>query len=114
MNILEELKNTFINAAILHGEATETGDYKLGNKQYAVIANAYRKLKDQKNGIEILHKLMNHKNISVQSWAASYLLKTHTEEAKKVLQSVADKHGLVGFSAKMTLQEWEKGNLKFD
>ncbi len=113
MSELEQIKKTFIDAAASHGEATETGDYNRGNKQYKAIVKTYKQLKDQKGGIEALHQLMYHSNLSVQSWAASVLLDIYTEEAEKVLQSIADGHGLVGFSAKMTLQEWKKGNLKF-
>ena len=36
------------------------------------------------------------------------------ERAKEVLNQLKEIRGLTGYSAEITLSEWEKGNLKFD
>lgn len=113
MKNIDELKNIFIKAAVIHGEATETGNHKVANKQYDIIVNVYKELQKNEGGTRELQQLMYYKNPSVQSWAASYCLQFYPDEAKKVLQNVQENGGLVGFSAKITLREWEKGNLTF-
>ncbi|PQJ12580.1 hypothetical protein CJD36_002200 [Flavipsychrobacter stenotrophus] len=69
----EEALATFEDAANGHGEATEQGNYKLGNICYNKIILAVTFLKEN-NGIPLLLPFLRHDSIGVRIWAASYLL----------------------------------------
>jgi hypothetical protein len=101
----------FEEAAIKHAEATEQGDYKTGNKNYAVIAKVIAYLKEH-NDIDKLFDFLNHSSIGVRMWAATYLLPIKETEGLRVLKQIASETGILSFTAKTTVSEWEKGNLK--
>lgn len=102
----------FEEAATKHAEATEQGDYKTANKSYAVIVKAITFLKEQ-NEIQRLHEFLNYSSVGVRMWAATYLLPVLESEGLRVLKQIAGKTGIHSFTAKTTISEWEKGNLKF-
>ena len=114
MSELKKLKDKFILAASKHGDATNSGDYKLGNKQVDIIDSSYKELVKTIEGRESLRDLMSNPNLSVKLWAASVCLPFFTIEAEKVLSNVSKDASLIGSSAEITLREWKKGNLKFD
>ena len=101
----------FEEAAAKHAEATEQGDYRTANKCYAVIAKAMLFLKEQ-NELQQLSVLLNHGSVGVCGWAATYLLPIKEREAIQVLEQIAGGAGIHSFTAKTTLSEWQKGNLK--
>lgn len=101
----------FEAAAAKHAEATEQGDYKTGNKCYAVIATVVSFLKEQ-NEIQKLSEFLNHSSVGVRMWAATYLLPVIESEGIRVLEQIARETGIHSFTAKTTLIEWRKGNLK--
>jgi hypothetical protein len=112
MDQLEEIKNRYIDATTIHGGATLSGDYKLGNKQIDIINDAYNILHRTEEGKKILKELMSYPNSGVQLWAATHSLPYVPEEAKKILNEIHSKNDLIGFSAGVTLKEWENGKLK--
>jgi hypothetical protein len=101
----------FEEAAIKHAEATEQGDYKTGNKNYAVIVKVIAFLKEH-NNIDNLSVFLNHSSVGVRMWAATYLLLIKETEGLRVLKQIASETGIHSFTAKMTISEWGKGNLK--
>jgi hypothetical protein len=101
----------FEEAAIKHEEATELGDYKAGNKNYAVIAKVIIFLKNN-NCIYKLSDFLSHRSVGVRMWAATYLLPIQETEGLRVLKQIASGTGIHSFNAKITIGEWEKGNLK--
>ena len=112
-----KIKNTetallkFEEAATKHAEATEQGDYKTGNKNYAIIAKIIIFLKEH-NEIEKLSKFLDHRSVGVRLWAATYLLPVSEKEGLRVLKQIASETGIHSFDAEMTVSEWEKGDLK--
>lgn len=102
----------FEKAAVKHAEATEQGDYRTVNKNYAVIAKVITFLK-QHDSIEKLSEFLNHSSVGVRLWAATYLLPVLETEALRVLKQIASTTGIHSFDAEMTVSEWENGNLKF-
>ena len=109
---LENAIEVFINASIEHGKASEEGNHKVGNKNYYKIVDAAKYL-NENDLVSELKKLLSHENISVQMWAATYLLEKHESEAVKLLISISNKNiAHYSFDAKITLDEWNKGNLK--
>ena len=101
----------FEEAAIAHAEATEQGDYETGSKCYATIAKTITFLKE-KGEISVLLIFLNHVSVGVRLWAATHLLLVHEVEGVKVLEEIVATTGIHSFTAKTTLSEWQKGNLK--
>ena len=111
---MTEVIETFINSAIAHSEATEQGDYKTANKNYDKIVDSVKFLK-QNGMIKELSKLFTHSNPGVRIWACTYSLEENEKKAKKALGAIAKENILHhSFTAKMTLDEWNSGNLKLD
>lgn len=111
----EELLAAYVDASSAHGKATESGNHKVANKNYDVIAAVYGELRQR--GLEERKRLLvllDHKDPGVRCWAASHTLEFAPEESEAVLKALARIQGsLVGFSAEVTLDEWRNGNLKF-
>ncbi len=111
MKDLENALTKFETAAENHEKASETGDYKTGNKNYKELIKAVNYLKAQ-NEILLLSKFFDHSSVGVRIWAATYMLPIKEDEATKVLENIAKEDNFHAFTAKLTLQEWQKGNLK--
>ncbi|HVH66214.1 MAG TPA: hypothetical protein VM674_09265, partial [Candidatus Acidoferrum sp.] len=62
-------------------------------------------------GHAALLSLLNDKDLAVRISAAAHLLKTDPDKAKPVLEEAGHEPGLIGFNAKMTLREYERGHL---
>ncbi|APD06392.1 hypothetical protein UJ101_00855 [Flavobacteriaceae bacterium UJ101] len=105
--------NDFIEASIKHGEASKEGDYKLANKNYDKLVSILKYLKEN-DSIFILKKFLIHEDLNVQLWAATFLLEENEEEAIKLMTKIANQNiPHYSFDAKITLEEWKKGNLKW-
>ena len=108
---MDNLVTEFILAVENHQINTELGDYKKTNKAYNNIIKSLTKLK--LNGELLrLKDLLNHENYSVQLWASTCLILEGDKDAENKLIEISlanIKH--VSFAAKMTIKEWEKGNL---
>ena len=111
---LDEVKNAYIKAAVLHGESTVSGEYEIGNKQVDIMQEAYKVLRKSEEGRNKLKEIMSHNNPNVRTWAAKDCLPYYPNEAEKILENVSKLDDIFGLNAKITLQEWRKGNLKFD
>lgn len=101
----------FEEAATKHADATEQGDYKTANKNYAIIVKAVTFLKEH-NEIQKLSELLSHSSDGVRGWAATYLLPLKEREAMKALEEIAKGSGIRSLAAETTMSEWKKGNLK--
>lgn len=108
---LEEALGNFENSAKLHGECTENGDYKMGNKSYNSLIRSVEFLKDN-NLLTKLIPFLNSPSLSVQLWASTFLLKVEEKRAVEKLKEIECASNAYSFTAEMTLQEWRKGNLK--
>jgi hypothetical protein len=112
---LETIIEEYANACLKCDEAQDLADYKTGNKNFKIIQKIRKELKlNPENGIEKLEHLLEHPNDYVRLETATSFLPINTEKAEKILNDIASKRGLNSFTAKMTLEEWHKGNLKFD
>jgi hypothetical protein len=114
----EEIRQNYIDAAVLHRESSYHGDHKTANKQYGILKKFFKQIEQNKIDKNLLIELLKHENICVRSWAAAHLLgiKFETVKAEEELKSIASmpNAGMVGFSAEMTLKVWkQQGNLKF-
>ncbi len=109
---MQQLIEEYTQLAIQHGAATESGDYKTGNRVYDEIQDLFQKIVAARMRKELL-PLLDHEQPAVRLKAAFHTLATDPKRAEASLESVA-KEGppLVSFTAKMTLKEWRNGNLK--
>jgi len=112
INSANDAIQVFIKAAIEHTKATEKGDYKLANNNFDLIVSSAKYLKSN-NLISGLRELFDHDNLGVRIWAATYSLGEFEKDAKELLHMIsklnAPQHS---FTAGITLEEWNSGNLK--
>jgi len=111
INSINMALKLFEESAMLHGESTLSGDYKLCNKHYECIIRCIEYLYDNKEA-DTLKPFLDNKNTSVRMWAAYALLPLYTNMCKSILSDLSNQKNILGLTAKITLQEWEKGNLK--
>lgn len=102
----------FEDYADKHGKASEDGDSRTGSKCYRKIEEIFEFLKKE-NTRDKFQKFLSHPSSGIRLWAATFLLPINEKEAKKVLNEITQIGGIVSFSAKMILQEWNKGNLNY-
>lgn len=115
MTKIKDLKTAleiFVEASIKQAEATEQGDYKMGNKYYNKIIDAANYLKNE-DAINSLKVLLSSPFVGVRLWAACYWLSVDENEGVKVLEEIAKNTDIHSLTAETTLSEWNKGNLKF-
>lgn len=113
---IENLLEKYREAALKAGDITNTP------KQHYWFDKSheyYKKLKESEEGRNGIIKLMNDENVHVRLAAAAHSLQWVENKARKVLEDIQnsdldfeDVHAKI--SAKYTLIEFDKGNLKFD
>jgi hypothetical protein len=110
----EALVETYRIAARDHGRANASGDYRSGNRAHKRLALAYRTLRARGPGSQakLLH-LLRDRDVAVQGWAAAHALEFAPVAGEAVLAELTAQPGPVAFSARMTLQEWRAGRLRF-
>ena len=115
----EDLIRRYIKSAVLHGEATYKGDYKIANSEAKQLTKIYRIMEQD---IDLANVMLNHclvdKDVSVKTWASAHALglNIRINEAESVLKKVSVQKdiGILGFNAEMTLKAWkEQGYLRF-
>jgi hypothetical protein len=111
---LSELVDLYSRNAATHGQATSDGEHEKANAAFAVLSGVVRELR--RRGLEsqrALLKLLESPVSSVRCWAASHCLEFSPKESEAVLLTLSKNSSIDGFNAKMTLQEWKGGRLKF-
>jgi hypothetical protein len=110
----EALVETYRIAASEHGRANASGDYRAGNRAHKRLALAYRTLRARGPGSQakLLH-LLRDRDVGAQGWAAAHALEFAPAAGEAVLVELTTQPGPVAFSARMTLQEWRAGRLRF-
>jgi hypothetical protein len=107
---VEELLARYAEAASEHGLASEQGDYRVANRQYATVAGVIDEMR--RRGPDVEHAIVGlliHPNPQVRVWAASHAREFAPEEARSSLQSVArGPKGVARLNAELMLQEWRK------
>ncbi len=111
----KELVTQYEEAAIQHGESTESGNYKKTNRAHEIVAGVYRELRRRgQEDQELLLALLSSENLAVRVWAATHSLEFRPKRGEPILEAVvAGPLSLVQLDAEMVLKEWRKGNLKF-
>ena len=108
----KDILDRYVAAAQGHGEGTESGNFRLANRCYRHKVKALHELDSvSESGRATLLDLVGHDNPYVRLWAATDLLRTHTDSAISVLERLAQSPGIAGGEARATLEEWRKGTL---
>ena len=118
MQIRDEIKQQYIDTAVLSSKALAEGDYKTANKQAKIQQKIFKKIEEKKIDANILVELLNHEYIAVSTIAAIDLLriKYETHQALKTLEKIVkmdekdmgiDERQSVS-AAKYQLESWRK------
>ncbi len=111
---VDSLLKAYRDSASAHRTATNEGDSRRGNREHDVLAAVYRELRGRGMTTQrSLLGLLDDPDLGVRGWAASHAMEFAPEEGRPVLEELAQSGGILGFSAAMTLKEWQKGNLRF-
>jgi len=113
-NSTEELIILYEQAASEHGQAQDRGDYRAGNPAADRIGAIYREL--SKRGREHQQKLLPlllSNDTGVRLWAAAHALEFEPRQGEAILKDLAKAKGIQAFNARITLEEWQKGALRF-
>lgn len=115
MTSLSQLVEEFADTVIGQKAALKVNNHRKGNR----LAKARRQLWQQirahgDEGREALSTLLEDRRPDVRGMAAAYLLRYKTDEAKQVLQEVAEGEGIAAFGAAQALQRWEEGDWHLD
>uniref|UniRef100_A0AB33JD97 DUF2019 domain-containing protein n=1 Tax=Prevotella sp. GTC17260 TaxID=3236796 RepID=A0AB33JD97_9BACT len=107
---IETACRRFEEATIKHAETTEASTYIQANKSYQAIDKSTRYLKET-NSLKLLSKLLDSESVGARMWAATYLLPVFERNAVQILQTIASGNNIHSLTAKMTIEQWEKGKL---
>jgi len=111
---LGELIKVYSAAAKVQGQATESGDYKMGNKASDLISAIYSELRRRgSDAQDLLLPLLRDDDPGIRLWAASHAMDFSPKDGESVLEALIPVGKFIGLCAKTTLEEWRKGKLKF-
>jgi len=111
---LGQLVDSYREAAVEHGKATELGDFGSANRAAHVVAAIHSELSRRGPGArECLKSLLSDREPAARLWAASHVLDLAPSKAAEVLEEIASGPSILGMSAATTLKEWRAGRLKF-
>jgi hypothetical protein len=115
MTRIETLARQFAENVAAQTDAMRIGDAKTGNKHAKRYIKAFEELRALGDeGREGLAALMFVGREDVRAMAAAFLLRYCHDQARRVLQELADGKGFVAFSATETLKRWEEGTWQLD
>jgi hypothetical protein len=102
-----DLKNSFIEYAKKHGDATLEGDDKTANKMHDKLSSLYEKIKKEEKW-EVLKEVIDLPDESVRLWAATFLLRHDERIALNSLNKLSKSSKIFGLSASTTIDMWHK------
>ena len=111
--VIQQSVEKYVTNALIHGEASQEGDFKRGNAAYHGIVAALKELRAAgEDGRQALLDVLHHESDAVTCWAATHLLKTDKKKAIKVLRAISRRPGIIGSDASTVLEELKKGRLE--
>ena len=110
---IEEAISIIEESAAAQAKATETGDYKMGNKLFEREMEALGYLRQQGH-LSDLKPFLNHKDVGIRYFAAYALLPIYEDLSRTVLLEISKEcQDIHGADAKTVLEEWDKGNITY-
>lgn len=108
----EALEANYRTCAEAYGAAYMRGDHKVTNRNYDKLTVLVAKLRTcGEKGEAILRRLMKDESDAIAMCAATHSLPFAERDALDVLDSIARRGGVIGFSAETTVKEWKSGRL---
>ena len=113
----QEIIDYFNTTGPILEKATWTGEYKNANKIKRQSEKYFKALKNNEQlAKNVLDVLLESTCVDTKITAAKYslVLNIYVNKAKMVLAEIIDnpsKYKIYSFNAKMTMQEWQNGNL---
>lgn len=111
IHTIKEIIEQYRQGAIGTGNIS---DPKKANKSARQMIAAYRILRETTEGQQAIVSLLKDEEPSVRCNAAAQCIQWTPEVARRVLETLRDAQGPFSFEAEMTLNEYDKGRLKFD
>jgi hypothetical protein len=109
----KELIQEFATAVVEQDRCIAEGDARSGNRHAnRYIAAATELLHRGDQSIDEFATLLSHDKPGVRVMAAAFLLESRTELAVATLRPIAAGRGLPALGAQMTLERYERGDLK--
>lgn len=110
------VKQKYINNSILHGQASNNGNYRAANRAYHELSKIYQQLSKDKDFAELfLKEMLQNEDLRVQVWAATHSLglNVNVNRAIETLESIScmEKIGIIRLSAEMVLKQWKNNTL---
>jgi hypothetical protein len=109
-----DLANAFALVAAEHGDFMAAREPRKANARFDKMAKIYIELR--RRGAEAqrqLLPLLRSDNPHVRFWAASYALDFEPAQGIQSIRFLEKEPGTLGASAKMTIRQWQKGDLNF-
>lgn len=115
MSHVETLEARYRKYAEEYGAAYTGYDYKRTNRNHDKLVALLPELRATADrGEEILRRLMKDSSDAVATWAATHSLPIAEKDALATLDAIAQRGGMIGFGAKMVIEEWKCGRLVID
>ena len=111
---VQALLERYASAASAHGKGTEEGDHRATNAAYASLKSVYDDLRSHgSEGQTALLALTEDPDPWVRLWAGAHALEFAPSVGERTLLDLEDFDSPVSFDARITLQEWREGRLRF-
>lgn len=111
----EDLASAFADAARERGEFMAACQPKRANAKFDQMTKLYAELR--RRGSDAQRQLLaflKSENPHVRLYTATYALEFDPEQALPVLERILQSEvGLLKFTARMTLEQWHKGEIRF-
>ena len=111
----EDLVSTFAKTASEHGEFMAACDPRRANAKFDQMAKLYGELRHR--GLDAqrqLLPLLDSDNPHIRFHVATYALDFEPEPAVQALKNILHmESGALRFDARMTLEQWHKGEIRF-
>ena len=112
---LDELVNEFAENVAAQEACIKKADSTRGNYHAKKYIAAFDKLRSSGDvGRAALAKLFSDDRNEVRVMAAAYLLRSHHEKARAVLEEAANGDDLIAFGAQQALERWRTGTWELD
>ena len=108
---MEKISKYFRELSIKHAEAIQTGNNKVANRLHKKLMSLYNDIKNNEE-INIIKELSKDENESVRLWSATFLLKSNSEFALKLLNDLKKSNSVNSLTASAIIDMWEKGMLE--
>jgi len=113
---IDRLVNEFAENVAVQTDALRNGDSKNGNKHAKLYIRAFEALRSlgDEGRNALIPLMVKGTRDDVRAMTAAFLLRHRHEEARYVLEEIAQGKGFASFSAAETLKRWDENTWQLD